>query len=207
MGVRNSKEFDDLMDMLERQVVPLYYQEERGFPEEWIRMSKNSMKSIIPKFNSHRMVNDYVDKLYIPSRNKRIELSCDDYRGVQKLAKWKRRIVKHWHKVSMTRVDEPIATLFNNESIHVRVVVELGKLRPQDLIVECLFGTELPSGELNQTACFPLQAEDNQEESKETFFSTTLTPPLPGLQHYVIRAYPFNRLLSHPFETGHMLWL
>ena len=31
--------------------------------------------------------------------------------------------------------------------------------------------------------------------------------PLPGLQHYRVRAYPAHALLAHPFEVGCMTWL
>ncbi len=40
-----------------------------------------------------------------------------------------------------------------------------------------------------------------------TRFHLALNPPLPGLQYYKIRAFPRHERLSHPFETGCMMWL
>ena len=41
----------------------------------------------------------------------------------------------------------------------------------------------------------------------ETVFKLDLHPEISGLLHYQIRIYPHHDLLSHAFETGHMLWL
>ncbi|MCK4951797.1 MAG: alpha-glucan family phosphorylase, partial [Gammaproteobacteria bacterium] len=58
---RNHEEANDLMDILEKKVVPLYYdRDEQGYSSKWVQMSKNSMKSTIPHFNAQRMVMDYV---------------------------------------------------------------------------------------------------------------------------------------------------
>jgi len=54
-------------DILEHQVIPLYYENrERGLPPEWVAMMKESMATIIPAFNSVRMVEDYLRDAYMP---------------------------------------------------------------------------------------------------------------------------------------------
>jgi len=56
-----------LYRLLEEEIVPLYYdQDEQGIPHAWVRMMKASMKSNIPAFNTHRMIADYVTKVYAP---------------------------------------------------------------------------------------------------------------------------------------------
>ena len=54
-------------DILENRVIPLYYENrERGLPPEWVAMMKESMATIIPAFNSVRMVEDYLRDAYMP---------------------------------------------------------------------------------------------------------------------------------------------
>src|SRR5690606_356088 len=66
--VRNGEEANDLLDILEFEVMPLYYKHEgRGYSADWVRLSKASMKSILPQFNALRMVMDYVRKFYGPA--------------------------------------------------------------------------------------------------------------------------------------------
>lgn len=49
-----------LYDMLERTVIPMYYND----PGKWTGLIKNGMKDIVPQFDSKRMVTEYYDKLY-----------------------------------------------------------------------------------------------------------------------------------------------
>jgi starch phosphorylase len=57
-----------LYQLLENEVVSLYYErDENGFPKRWIEKVKHSMSTIIPKFNTHRMLREYVQKMYLPA--------------------------------------------------------------------------------------------------------------------------------------------
>src|SRR3546814_6401338 len=70
---RDEEEAEQLLDILEDQVVPLYYGfDDAGYAPEWIRISKNSMKTLIPRFNAERMVMDYVRKFYGPAARQEI---------------------------------------------------------------------------------------------------------------------------------------
>lgn len=52
-------------DVLEREIVPLYYRREAdGLPHDWIAMAKEAIRTVAPSFSSRRMLIDYVDKLY-----------------------------------------------------------------------------------------------------------------------------------------------
>ena len=57
-----------LYSTLEDEIVPLFY--ERGLKEishYWIARMKESMKTIIPRFSTRRMVKEYVERLYVPA--------------------------------------------------------------------------------------------------------------------------------------------
>ena len=57
-----------LYDLLEKEVVPLYYQvDEDGIPLDWVKMMKEAMKSIGPTFSARRMVEEYTRKFYQPA--------------------------------------------------------------------------------------------------------------------------------------------
>lgn len=54
-----------LYDILEKQVVPLYYKVgDDGIPHDWVRVMKEAMISIAPAFSARRMVKEYVTKFY-----------------------------------------------------------------------------------------------------------------------------------------------
>jgi starch phosphorylase len=52
---------NSLYDILEHQVIPLYYEE----PGRWIAIQKQGMRDILPFFDSHRMAREYYEKLYV----------------------------------------------------------------------------------------------------------------------------------------------
>jgi starch phosphorylase len=57
-----------LYDLLEDQVVPLYYKRDaRGLPIEWLLRMKHALRHAGQHFTSHRMVQDYVSGYYAPA--------------------------------------------------------------------------------------------------------------------------------------------
>ncbi len=203
---RDRQEANELLDILEHEVIPTYFQRnENGFSERWIRMSKASMKYIIPRFNAQRMVMDYVKKFYGPAADQYARFNADNYANAYRLAEWKKKIASLWPGVSIKHIHELPTTIKSSETVPIQVSVNLNGLDDSDVVVECLFGTETVNGEFKAETCHRLLTK-GKNEFDETIFGLDITPPLPGLQYYKIRMYPYNRLLTHPFETGHMIW-
>ncbi len=50
---------DSLYSVIEDQVVASYYDRDNGLPRKWIAMMKSSIASLVPEFNSDRMVEEY----------------------------------------------------------------------------------------------------------------------------------------------------
>jgi starch phosphorylase len=58
----------DIYEILEKKIVPLYYDRGAdGIPHGWIRVMKESIRSVAPRFCGNRMVKEYVETLYAPS--------------------------------------------------------------------------------------------------------------------------------------------
>ncbi len=57
----------NLYEVIENKVVPIFYDRDAsGIPLKWIKMIKESIGTIAPVYNTNRMVNEYVDKYYVP---------------------------------------------------------------------------------------------------------------------------------------------
>ncbi|MDD1678483.1 MAG: alpha-glucan family phosphorylase, partial [Methanomicrobiales archaeon] len=64
----NERDTRQLYDLLEQEVVPLYYSvSEDGTPHRWIQRMKESIRTISPQFSSRRMVKEYAERYYIPA--------------------------------------------------------------------------------------------------------------------------------------------
>jgi len=59
-NVKDDIEATSLLDVLENEIVPLYY----GQPEKYLEVVKNAMREVEPEFESHRMATEYYQKLY-----------------------------------------------------------------------------------------------------------------------------------------------
>jgi starch phosphorylase len=204
---RDHEEGQALLDILEQQVIPLYYKHDgHGYSEGWVKMSKASMKSIVPLFNAQRMVMDYVKRYYAPASRQYRLLTQTSGAPAQELATWKKRVAQAWNKVGLRRLDDGPREIQSGTVLPIRLAARLGGLEPDDVMVECLVGTESEEGEFTVGGRFVLQPAGLGDDG-ETVFQLDLQPPLPGLQAYKLRMYPCHALLSHPFETGFMIWL
>ncbi|MDJ0881102.1 MAG: alpha-glucan family phosphorylase [Gammaproteobacteria bacterium] len=205
--IRDQEEAHDLLDILENEVIPIFYNRgKQGYSKYWVKLSKASMKTCIPKFNASRMVMDYVRKLYSPARDQYIRLNDKKARGAKALAKWKNNIHQSWHNISFERIDDGITHIHPNESLKIKISAFLNGLSPDDVAVECVIGHFHDDGEIMTEAeghRFSFEHEDNGR----FIFSLDLQPSHPGLNQYKVRMYPYHELLSHPLETGYLIWL
>jgi glycogen phosphorylase len=57
---------ESLYRMLEQEVVPAYYERDAaGIPRRWVSMMKRSIETLVPAFNSDRMVEEYARRIYL----------------------------------------------------------------------------------------------------------------------------------------------
>jgi starch phosphorylase len=59
---------ESLYATLENEIIPLYYNHRAPgeIPEEWLRMVKESIRSLAPQFSMRRMLKQYTRQLYLP---------------------------------------------------------------------------------------------------------------------------------------------
>ncbi|MDY6942501.1 MAG: alpha-glucan family phosphorylase [Pseudomonadota bacterium] len=206
-ATRDRFEAQALLDILEHQAIPLYYERNgHGYSEGWVSVSKASMKSTIPRFNASRMVLDYVRDHYSPASHAAVRLRHDEGASAQQLAEWKRRIEAGWDQVQVRRVDGVLTELPADKTLPIRIMVRLGGLRVSDVAVECVLGVKEDGGDFTIHRRIPLCAMGG-ESADEELFSVDLTLPLSGLQHYKLRVYPRHELMIHPLESGLLTWL
>jgi glycogen phosphorylase len=61
---RDRADADALFDLLEREVVPLFREQQQGRSDEWARRIRASLRQCGGFFNTHRMVREYADQVY-----------------------------------------------------------------------------------------------------------------------------------------------
>ncbi len=57
---------NDIYDLLEQEIVPLYYDRDRdNIPRGWVEIMRESIRSCAPRFSTRRMVKEYTERLYL----------------------------------------------------------------------------------------------------------------------------------------------
>jgi glycogen phosphorylase len=73
--VTDRRDGESLYQVLEEQVIPMYYDRDvDGLPRQWIKRMMNSISSLAWRFSAHRMVMDYTRACYVPAAG---GLSCE----------------------------------------------------------------------------------------------------------------------------------
>jgi starch phosphorylase len=58
---KDKLEAQNLLDMLENEIIPMYYNE----PSKWAQIMKASMKDVLPYFDAGRMAKEYYEEMYL----------------------------------------------------------------------------------------------------------------------------------------------
>jgi starch phosphorylase len=70
-GAQDWADVQDLYRLLETEIVPAYYNREKNLPLRWLELMKESMASSVWSFSTSRMLQEYVEKLYVPAAERR----------------------------------------------------------------------------------------------------------------------------------------
>jgi starch phosphorylase len=202
---RDREEARTLYEILQDQVVPLYYgRGSMGYSPEWVTLAKRSIASILPRFSATRMMSDYVAKCYLPAAQLGHRYAENGYALAATVAQWKSRVRAAWPGVALRRLDEPARRIQFGESVSLRLGVRLNGLEPDDVVVEVVMARTLGGhGNERQTYRF---TPGTETRDGERIFGLDLTPEVCGELGYAIRAYPNHEALAHRFEMGRMVW-
>jgi glycogen phosphorylase len=206
-GERDREEARTIYEILQDQVVPLYYDRSAsGHSPGWIRMAKRSMATLLPRFSASRMLNEYVERVYRPAARQGARYRANGCEVAKDVAGWKARVRAAWPGVAVRRVDRPARTLVHGAAMPIEVDVALNGLRAEDLVVEMLLSRDLGSDEQEERR-YILTPTGAVDEAGEQRFVLEFKPELCGRLGYRLRVYPHHPLLTHRFELGLMRWV
>lgn len=65
---QDAADAQSLYETLEKQIVPLYYErDENKIPQEWLKMVKECLRTLVPHFSLRRMLKEYTTDYYLPA--------------------------------------------------------------------------------------------------------------------------------------------
>ncbi|HEX7603697.1 MAG TPA: alpha-glucan family phosphorylase, partial [Polyangiaceae bacterium] len=207
-GTGDAIEAELLYDLLEREVIPTFFDREGkdGLPRAWIKKSKNAIAKLVPMFNTARMVREYTERFYVPSHKLWHRMVDGDLRGARELTAWKERAAAAWSAVKILDVKRETAEeVCVGDPVRVSAVVALGPLAPEDVVVELYHGASAGSHDLTRGDVVRMKVETVLEGGSYRYAGEIPTNES-GAHAFAVRVMPWNAAMSNPYETSLMRW-
>jgi starch phosphorylase len=207
-GGGDDVEAELLYDLLEREVVPLFYRRDNQgkLPRAWIKRMKTAIAKLAPTYNTQRMVREYTERFYVPSIRLTHEMMERDLAGAKKLAAWKQRVHDAWPEVTIREIAlRSPEELRVGEAARVEAVVQLGKLTPDDVAMELYHGPTAGGHELLRGDIVRMKLDGSAGDGLYRFVGEIPTHES-GAHAFAARLMPWNVGMSHPYETSLIRW-
>ncbi len=207
-GYQDQVEAEALYDLLERDVVPTFYDRDSGgLPRRWLALMKASIGTLCHFFNTHRMLWEYVGSFYLPAANRYRQLAADEMARARALAAWKARVQKGWPQIRVVAAEaKPLTGLRAGSTICVRAWIDLGDIGPDDVAVELYMGRLDAAGEIVDATTTLMQAVGLEGDSTYLFEANSVPCLKSGLQGYTVRVLPHHPDLTTRFLPGLIVW-
>lgn len=198
-------ECDALFNLLEHEVIPLFYQRDaNGLPREWVARMTASMSKLGAVFNTHRMVQEYTEWGYLPAHRAATRLARDDHAEARALARWREQVHTAWPGVTLRSETAASHELKVGGSVAITAWVGLAGLTPDDVTVEVTSGPPDGDGPPDRPTVVVAQhvGTDGTEERFEAEVACTTSGPFV----LAVRVRPHNPASVSPLSGLPVTW-
>ena len=204
--LQDQVEAQALYRLLETEVVPLFYSRDSdGLPRGWTRYMKQSLARLCPIFNTHRMLEDYADKAYVPAAQSLNALMADGYARARDLGAWVRRVMENWSQVEVLELSSPASgPLTFGQEVEIRAKLKLGQLLPSDVACDIYFGALDAEGEFAERETQTMQ--DIGGDDGVFDFAGKVTCGFNGRLGLSVRVVPYHPHLASRHALGLAAW-
>jgi phosphorylase/glycogen(starch) synthase len=209
------QEFQDELDaemlytLIENEITSAFYaRNAEDVSVEWVSFIKKSISEVASQFTTTRMMEDYEQKFYnkLYIRSKR--LLEDEADLAKKLSNWKKKVTRHWESmeiISAEQFDILREAIVLGKEYTSEVVIDLGKLSPDDIGVELVVADMIEGGQVQIKRIQEFDLE-HVEESRATF-RLSIVPMEPGVFEAGIRIFAKNKELPHRMDFNLVRWI
>lgn len=134
---QDTADSNSIYDTLETQIIPKYYnKDESGIPRSWLKMMKESIKTIGAEYSTSRMLMEYAEKIYVPLMN----LSKSEFENLENVFEylnWKKEVYRDWKDIQIEQMENlNMETIEAGSEIDVKVRVKFNNINPENAFVQ-----------------------------------------------------------------------
>ena len=195
----DAAEANALYELLERQVVPEFYnRSEKGIPVKWLERIRKSMSRLTLRFSANRSVREYAEKYYLPLSANYKARAADKGKIGNQIVGWFNDLQQKWSALQFG--DVKVKTEGDKHMFDIQVY--LNDLDPKAIVVE-LYAEGIEGGPPVRQKLEPVQMKT--ETHKPHVYQTTVSASRSATD-YTPRVIPNFPGLSVPLETAMILW-
>ena len=205
---QNELDAATIYSTIENEIAPDYYDiDNTGRSSKWIGYIKNTVSMVASNFTTNRMLSDYCKQYYFPQSERYSRLAADGGKLAKDIAAWKKFVGEEWNNMRIVSYTQPNAsyTLSNKNKLESEVVIDLGRLKPEDIGVEMLLTSTDAKGQLHIQEVFNYELVSY--ENGVATFKTSVLPERTGMYEVGTRVYPKNAELPHRQDFPIVKWL
>ncbi len=205
--VQDDVESRALYDLIEKYIIPLFYdRDDRGTPAQWVARMKDSIAILAPRFNTNRMVRQYVEDLYLPALHRTRRLGADGLGSARAAAEMTWHLREAWNDLRIEEVapetPEPLGV---GEEMELSVVASLGRLAPDQVRVQVYFGMLDNDGRIADGAATDLEHLEDLGDGRHRF-SGGIAATGSGRHGFALRVIPGTELIGDMVLPGLIYW-
>ena len=205
---QNELDAATIYSTIENEIAPDYYDiDNTGRSSKWIGYIKNTVAMVASNFTANRMLSDYCKQYYFPQSERYARLVADGGKVAKEIAAWKKFVGEEWNNMRIVSYTQPNAsyTLSDKNKLESEVVIDLGRLKPEDIGVEMLLTSTDAKGQLHIQEVFNYELVSY--ENGVATFKTSVLPERTGMYEVGTRVYPKNAELPHRQDFPLVKWL
>ena len=197
---------EDIYEKLEQEIVPLYFnRDDKGIPEHWMSVVKESIRTTTPEFSTARMVRDYARTMYIPAFERGERIREDNFAKSKELAEWKAWMKKNWEYIKIVAIEKGDNIKDGEGNIlpdfEVIITTDLGPISPADVTVEICRGIMDKNGQFHSMGMAPMRRLGEIWEGFYSYAATATTDDREGYGFF-FHVVPTHPDLGNKYELG-----
>jgi starch phosphorylase len=198
-GEWDAREAQALYGLLEQEIVPAFYDRDAsGIPRGWVQRMRACMAELAPQFSANRMVQQYVEEVYVPSGASSRRRVYRNAEFARELHSWELSLKHHWPDIHFGSVDSRT----EDSVLHYSVQVYLGDLDADMVEVQLYAEPGEDSGEF----CKPMNRLAPISGTVNGYvYGLDLDQTRPA-SDYTARVVPRHDEVSVPQELPLILW-
>ena len=199
----DAKEAEAMYCLLEREVVPEFYerqdfsQGEEALPSKWVARIRESMARLTPQFSAGRAIRDYTEDHYIPAASAYKRRADKNSQLGMDLLAWLQKVDAHWGGL---RLGDVVSSVHDGH-LCFKIEVSPGELTVEDFDVE-LYANPVAG---HEPSLVKAERKSDSDHAGMLLYSIEVDAGRPT-SDYTVRIIPKHSDSYVPLESRQILW-